>query len=238
MKIQNSIPFALLVATSLFTHPTSAAKAPPPPLPQPSSGTVVLDYDYAGPGSGAALFGLAVAPSGMIYSSGNGYVSDDWHGIVLASNDSGSTWWKILDDASPEWYSEFSGITSDAFGNVYVAGMLSDVNAVGSDRWIVRRSTDGGVSWTTADDFAMGSVWANPAGPAAITTDAVGNVYVGGYSVIAGQRVWTIRRGVGGSHWRLVQHGRGIGPKRNCPTQCRWQRRYQLQSDSRQLRVL
>src|ERR1051325_6758116 len=72
----------LLIAAVFFTDAScfAAKTPPPPPPPQPSSGTVVLDYDYA-PGIGASLFGLTVAPSGMIYSSGE---SADWHGIVLA----------------------------------------------------------------------------------------------------------------------------------------------------------
>jgi hypothetical protein len=201
MKTQNSIRFALLVATALFTHATWAAKAPPPPPPQPSSGTIVLDYDY--PGGGASLHGLAVAPSGTIYSSGTGSGGNDyWHGIVLASYDSGSTWWNILDDTSLEWYTDFcGGIISDAFGNIYVAGILSD-------RWIVRRSTDGGQTWTTVDTLVTGSEYRETA---AITTDAAGNVYVAGTSLAAGQTIWTVRKGVrqpdGGMSFSTVDQG-------------------------------
>ncbi len=169
---------------------------------------MVLDYDYAGPNS-AALFGLTVAPSGTIYSAGTGGdTNGDWHGIVLASGDHGSTWWNVLDDASPDWYTDFSGgIAADAFGNVYVAGMLSDTNSVQSDRWIVRRSADGGVTWTAADSFAMGTVGAIPSSPTAITTDAAGNVYVVGRSRASGQIVWTVRKGVGGTSFSTVDQG-------------------------------
>jgi len=73
MKILNPIRFALLAAAALVTHAAFAAKPGPNP-PPPSSGTLVLDYTYLGNPNSAENFGMTVAPSGTIYSSGNAYV--------------------------------------------------------------------------------------------------------------------------------------------------------------------
>src|SRR3989442_3839806 len=156
MKTLNPIRFGLLAAAAIFPHAAFAGKPPPPPPPPPpSSGTLVLAY--LGPeGTGAENFGLTVAPSGTVYASGVGYDSE-WHGIVLASSTSGNSW-SLVDQFPPPgrslWFWDIAGgITSDAAGNLYVAGLTYD-DAVepAPDQWYVRRSTDGGATSITLDD--------------------------------------------------------------------------------------
>ena len=194
-----SLRFALLAAASLFTHATFAAKPGPNPPPPPSNGTLVLEY-LGGTGQTS---GLTVAPSGTIYASGSvsGVPTD--RGVVLSSSDSGATWTGPLDDfASSGGYTYYNGMASDAAGNLYVAGRVVDSNFAAPDHWIVRRSSDGGASWTTVDDFDRGG---QPDGESpAIAVDAAGDVYVSDVSFVSASSVWTVRKGVGGTSFSTV----------------------------------
>ncbi len=208
---------ALLAAAALFTHTAFAGKPPPPPppAPQPSSGTLVLDY--AGPdGSGAANWGLVVAPSGGLYAVGSELPGGDyWNSkqLVLASGDSGSTWSLLDSFAPPGRYVDCfinglgGGVTSDASGNLYVSSFTYD--SVSSDRlgWYVRRSTDGGATWTTVDDMVTAPLW--PAtDDVGIAADGAGNVYVAATDVYYLNSVWyhdwTIRKGIGGTSFSTI----------------------------------
>jgi len=73
-------------------------------------------------------------------------------------------------------------MASDAAGNLYTAGFITDDDYIVPDRWIVRRSTDAGLNWTTVDDFSMGGASGHFEGPTCITVDAAGDVYVSGVS--------------------------------------------------------
>jgi len=124
-------------------------------------------------------------------------------GVVLSSSDSGVTWTRPLDDfASSGGFTYYDGMASDAAGNLYAAGFVLDGNLTVPDRWIVRRSGDGGASWTTIDDFDRGG---QPDGDhPSIAVDAAGDVYVSGVSYVSGSSVWTIRKGVGGTSFSTV----------------------------------
>ena len=200
----------LLAATALFTHAAYAAKPPPPP-PQPSSGTLVLSYPNA------FNWGLAATPSGPIYAVGNNYSPPIAGGdqLVLSSSDSGNSW-SVLDDfAPPGRYVDFfgafdlgGGITSDPAGNLYVSGLsYPDELSNGDAQWYVRRSTDGGATWTTVDNFVKAPVDAN-ADDIGIAADAAGNVYVSGcdfyQSGSYAYPLWTVRKGVGGTSFSTV----------------------------------
>jgi hypothetical protein len=213
MKTQNSIRLTLLAAAALFTHTTFAAGGPKP-QPPPTSGTLVLDY-WSG-GNGSKNFGMVVAPSGTIYSAGTSYfpayAPGAWHGIVLASADAGGNWTTVLDDAPPGYSVGFSGgIVSDSAGNLYVAGVSFDSTGEGTDHWTVLRTTDGGDTWTTVDDFDTGGYsGADPT--TGITVDSDGDVYVAGTSFVAGKLTWTIRKGAGGTSFSTVDLVTGSSP--------------------------
>lgn len=201
MKTPNLIRFALIAAATLFTHAVFAGKPTPPPPPPPSSGTLVLDYH-----GDAENHGLTVAPSGTIYASGVAVGGGTQVGRVIASTDGGSTWIGPLDDFALPGFStyHFGGITSDAAGSLYTVGFITDDDYVVPDRWIVRRSSDAGLSWTTVDDFSMGGLPGHFEGPTGIAVDAAGHVYVSGVSYSADTPRWTIRKGIGDASFVTV----------------------------------
>jgi len=196
----------LLTAAALFTHAAFAAKPPPPP-PQPSSGTLVLSYPNA------SSWGLAASPSGAIFSVGNTYTT--WSQLVLGTSDSGSSW-SVLDDFAPPgrhvdffgWADLGGGIASDPAGNLYVSGLsYPDEVSNAEAQWYVRRSTDGGVTWTTGDNFVKAPPDAN-ADDIGLAADAAGNVYASAtdfYWTGSNYRdLWTVRKGVGGTSFSTV----------------------------------
>jgi hypothetical protein len=117
---------------------------------------------------------------------------------VRRSLDGGATWETV--DSTIQ--GEARGIGADASGNIYVVGateigvyttcgpangMSSKETGCGS-HWIVRRSSDGGNSWTTVDDFCPCvtlsthplKMQCGAAGANAIASDSKGNLFVVG----------------------------------------------------------
>ena len=81
----------------------------------------VHDFQYVA-GQDAVNFGLAVAPSGVIFASG--YASDGSieRGLVMAGTDGGTSWSMALDDFSVPGMAvpDDGGIVPDLVGNLYV----------------------------------------------------------------------------------------------------------------------
>jgi len=160
----------------------------------------VDDHQYLA-GQPSVNFGLTVAPSGMLFASGYGFdASGTSHGLVVSSADGGSTWSGDLDDfVYPGSTTRHdNGIVADSAGNLYVAGRY--YFSTGNFHQYVRRSADGGGTWVTVDDVAVGNSIVSPLGAGGITADAAGNVYVIERPVGA----WTIRKGIGGTNFTTV----------------------------------
>jgi hypothetical protein len=103
------------------------------------------------------------------------------------------------------------GIGGDSSGNVYVAGSANS-NDGALQHWIVRKSTDGGNSWSTVDDFAPGGLPFPDQTPQAFGSDSNGNLFVAGTARLGPSNAtqtktlqWLVREspGVTGS-WRTV----------------------------------
>ncbi len=113
----------------------------------------------------------------------------------------------MLDDFAPTGrYVDFFGafdlggsIASDPAGNLYVSGISYENDYLQPDEWYVRRSTDGGATWTTVDDFVKATTGAN-ADDIGVAADAAGNVYVANRDY----PLWTVRKGVGGTSFSTV----------------------------------
>lgn len=161
----------------------------------------VDDFQYiAGQDSGNA--GLVVAPNGTLFAAGWGFDPTLSHGLVMASADGGLTWSGPLDDFTNggAFYASYNGVGCDAAGSIYAAGYYS---GDGPNHWLLRRSTDGGATWATVDDYFDGG-WETAAN--AVAADAAGNVYVAGYSTAGSIATphWLIRKGVGGTNFTTV----------------------------------
>jgi hypothetical protein len=201
MNILLSRRSTLLCAIALFAHVSLAGKPPVPSPPRPSSGTLVLDLN-----ENSEAHGLTVAPSGIVYASGTATGDGLQRGLVLASSDRGSNWFGPLDDFVLPGFSSyhFGGMISDAAGNLYTAGFITDDDYVLPDRWIVRGSADAGANWTTVDDFSIGGSSGHFEGPTAITVNTEGDVFVSGVSYSVNSPRWIIRKGAGGTLFSTV----------------------------------
>jgi hypothetical protein len=195
LKIKHLFCAGLAGALALITHNASA------------QWQTVDNYQYAA-GQSAGNYGLAVAPNGIVFAAGDAIGPDGFdHALVRASADGGKTWLAPLDDftGGPGNDAYYNAVACDAAGNIYAAGIYYDDAGLGPNHWVVRRSTDGGATWSTVDDYVSApDAWATE--PNAIAADAAGNVYVVGYynDDSANGYGWIVRKGIGGSNFATV----------------------------------
>lgn len=140
---------------------------------------------------------ITVIPGGS--SAGLYVVGQFWdasshsHWVVRKSADGGNTWSTVDDFVPAGTFSAVSsvanGVSGDLSGNdVYVVGdSLESVTVhkktTQTEHWIVRKSSNGGVTWTDVDDFTEGvSVIgvANATIAYKVQSDLMGNMYVVG----------------------------------------------------------
>jgi hypothetical protein len=131
-----------------------------------------------------------------------------WAWLVRRSSDGGATWSNVdtIPFSSSSFYSAASGISADRAGNLYVVGQGRE-KTTSAYRWLVRKSTDGGNSWTTVDSYQLAAGQHSCA--RCVATDAAGNVFVAGQGNLSdGTSVtgcWVLRKSVGGTEaWKTV----------------------------------
>ncbi len=128
-----------------------------------------------------------------------------WAWLVRRSTNGGATWSNVdtfqLSSSKP---SVAMGIGADAAGNLYVVGSGMSLNKGRNVfHWIVRKSTNGGNSWTTVDDYQL--VAGNSSEARCIATDANGNLWVAGRGNAGQGNRWIVRKSVGGAGpWTTV----------------------------------
>lgn len=149
--------------------------------------------------------GISKDSAGNIYVTGTSTNVSHW--IVRKS--ANGTAWSTIDDfvyASGQQALAYSAAV-DGSGNIYVVGSAGPTK----NHWIVRKSTNGGTSWTTVDDFQQKSNYDSQL----INTialrllfDSSGNIYVAGVANEGGgyygysYKYWLVRRSNdGGSTW-------------------------------------
>jgi hypothetical protein len=125
------------------------------------------------------------------------------HAQVRKSSDRGTTWTVVEDLVSAVAGStKFFSLGADTAGHLFAVGHTSDEE--NQTRWIVRKSSNGGNSWSTVDDFA--GPGGQEATAHAFAADATGNLYVAGFgdeSPSEGKSGWR-------THW-LVRQSRDGG---------------------------
>jgi len=162
-----------------------------------------VDEFHSGCNSGCAedATGLAVDAAGDVYVCG------------LANNVAGNQTWTIRKgvtgtsfstvDALPHSYP--MAIFAHPTAGLFAVGRKTVViNNKASGVWLVRRSTDGGVTWSDSDTFQISS--GNGARASGIGTDEDGNLYVVGYGTTTsrGNHVyhWLVRKSTdNGNSW-------------------------------------
>jgi hypothetical protein len=149
----------------------------------------------------SAVWNLGVDAGGHVYSIGQLTPAStgvaNWY--VRKSSDAGLTWSTVdlYQYAAGKWV-DATGFAADSSGGVYVAGWGRDATRLSNIHWLVRKSTDGGQTWTLVDDVT---------GP---TADGAGFVPGAGVFVTGGRfdglSSWLVRRSVTGQSgtWTTV----------------------------------
>jgi hypothetical protein len=144
------------------------------------------------------VYGIAAASCGDIYAAGTSDTS--WR--VKKSSDGGDHWSPVdlFKEDSTDLLDRAQSVSVDGNGIIYVAGWNLPTSF--PDGWIVRRSTDGGASWSTVD-FVTDTTIAYQA--FAVVAAADGGVFVGGFSTdTSGNQEWIVRHSADGTHWSDV----------------------------------
>jgi hypothetical protein len=140
------------------------------------------------------LLRIAINPLGEVLAVGTqSVIKGKW--VTYRSSDGGLTW--LLADQfqfSSGGQATAWSVTADA-ARIYVSGTARDAKNV--DHWVVRRSADGGLTWTTADALPLQGATAS----IGITVAPSGSVVAVGYTAA----MWTVRRSTdGGNTWATV----------------------------------
>jgi hypothetical protein len=151
----------------------------------------------------SAAWGMAVDPlRGVIVS---GQVGNLWTVRRSPSGNPGS--WMTIDSVVPvrrgEWGGGLAkGAAVSPSGTIYAAGTLYN-NSTWKNHWVVRSSTDGGVTWSISDNIIPPGSDAEATG---IVSDAVNNIYVCGRAQEADGYHWIVRKGTPTT--KLVKQGK------------------------------
>jgi hypothetical protein len=153
------------------------------------------------PGNGTAT-SLAVAVghySGLVFATAiirnaQNLTRDDW--VTLRSADGGTTWSKVDVLTPPNFKAYPYAVVEDPAGRVFVGGWFSDT--ANRDHYLVRRSLNGGTTWTTVEDLVGPYAGGDLATGMAATPAGV-------FSVGRIASVWSVRRSTnGGTTWTTV----------------------------------
>jgi hypothetical protein len=169
-----------------------------------AQGWQTVDNFAVGSGDAAAR-GVATDAAGGIYVVGTA----NGHAIVRYSADDGLHWTTRDDFFSPsETNNVFDAVTVDYQGSVFVGGSAAG-GEYDSRHWIVRRSTDHGLTWETVDDFWRPFQFPEQPGTngvvLSLSSDGHGRVYGAGPLILTGcpcyNNWWVRGSSIGGTNW-------------------------------------
>ena len=170
--------------------------------------TVDSLWDHASKQARAIGFG----PTGSVFVAG--WLGASFSNIgslwtVRRSTDRGATWTTVDSyQTAADLAAEADGIVVDSTGAIYVAGAAKGRANGGStltDQWVVRRSADGGETWSLVDNLAVATraadSFSNLSGPTGITVAPSGAIIVCGYMTALDRSLhWLVRRGLAGAN--------------------------------------
>ena len=162
-----------------------------PTVCTPGSTWTTIDDFQPGAGLNSIVYDLAIDPQGTIYALGaRAGAGGRQHAFVRKSGDGGATWTSVDDyQMTSGRDTNVSGIAAPSTGVVVYGGDSTDAN--GTSPLYVRRSGDGGGSWTTTP-FQYKAGQSMQGG--GVTADAAGNVYQVGGGIDGNNIRWLVRR--------------------------------------------
>lgn len=168
------------------------------------SWTTVDDYQLT-TGNGPVAPAKIAFINGTLYAVGSAYNSSGYpRWIARRSVDNGVTWSTIDNWSLSGGLGNISAtdIVVDSANNIYVAGSAADGALV--SHAIVRKSTDGGSSWSVISDYQLAVGKSTTA--AKISIDSNGSLYTAGQGTdSANSRFWLVRKSTdSGSTWSIV----------------------------------
>jgi len=144
--------------------------------------------------------------------------------IVRRSTNAGATW-STVDTfygtkGSTYYFGRAYGVGTDARGNLYAAGALA-IPYKGSAvwEWILRKSTNGGGTWSTVDTYQLAPTGNSVA--ASFVADSKGNLYVTGHgnTTYYGPNNWIVRQNPDGTGvWSTVDNFQYLTGVQSMPT--------------------
>jgi hypothetical protein len=168
------------------------------------SATPVLDYQLA-PGKSTTFLDVGADTAGNVYAVGRGADVDGLFTWVVARSGDGGATWGVVDRYRyvPGQNAEATAFAADADGAIYVGGYGKDstyrkngINYV--EHWVVRKSTDGGATWQTVDDYRYAADYYSRAQGLTVSGGTV-------YAVGKSRDFWVTRRSTdGGSTWSTI----------------------------------
>ncbi len=153
------------------------------------AGTFVpVDVDYSGQSYGSA-WDMAYHPTYGVFAVGE--VNGFWTVRRSTHGDAGTWQTKDTFTVRRQWGGgKASSVLVARNGDIYVAGRALQWNT-GANHWVVRRSTNGGETWSIVDSALV----TGSGEPTGIAEDANGRIVVCGFIGSTGDRRWIVRRG-------------------------------------------
>jgi hypothetical protein len=167
------------------------------------SGTSFSTVDVVPGGRVNAIF---AHPTWGVFAVGSRYINNVAAWTVRRSLDGGATWTTVdTFQLQSGLNSTPLGMGADANRNLYVVGRgdTSPKRNTVCRHWLVRKSNDGGNSWSTVDDFLPGgSVEAR-----GFAANANGDLYVAGITTSSTGYCWIVRKSAGGTGvWTTIDN--------------------------------